>query len=244
MNNLTYTFRESNVRVEMVDNEPWFAAKDVCDILELSNPTVSVGRLEEDERTKLNLGRQGETNFVNEYGLYNLIFGSRKPEAKEFKRWVTHEVLPAIRKTGSYQKPLTEKEQLEVMMKHTLLQSEETKALKSEVERVASDVEDLKNNTRIDSYQETQLARMVNVSVFTALGGKESNAYTELGKTTFVACNSEFKKYFHIPRRGELPRIKFDEACEFIGSWKPSTALSMDIKKCNSQQTLDWLENL
>lgn len=116
MNNLTYTFRESNVRVEMVNNEPWFAAKDVCDILELSNPTVSVSRLEEDERTKLNLGRQGETNFVNEYGLYNLIFGSRKPEAKEFKRWVTHEVLPSIRKTGSYNQPATFLEAMELLV--------------------------------------------------------------------------------------------------------------------------------
>lgn len=90
------------IRSVMVNNEPYFVAKDVCDILELSNPTMAISRLDEDERTKLNLGRQGETNIVNEYGLYNLILASRKPEAKAFKKWITHEVIPSIRKTGGY----------------------------------------------------------------------------------------------------------------------------------------------
>ncbi len=90
------------VRTIVVKDEPWFVAGDVCESLGLSNPTVSVNRLDEDERSKFNLGRQGEVNMVNEYGLYNLILGSRKDEAKRFKRWITHEVVPAIRKTGSY----------------------------------------------------------------------------------------------------------------------------------------------
>jgi len=93
------------MRVVEVNNEPWFVAIDACNILELSNPTVVISRLDEDEVTKFNLGRQGETNLVNEYGLYNLILGSRKPEAKKFKRWVTHEVLPSIRKHGAYMTP-------------------------------------------------------------------------------------------------------------------------------------------
>lgn len=84
------------------DGEIWFVAKDVCDALELTNPTMALGRLEDDERAKFNLGRQGNANIVNEYGLYSLVLASRKPEAKSFKRWVTHEVLPSIRKTGQY----------------------------------------------------------------------------------------------------------------------------------------------
>lgn len=90
------------VRTVMVSDEPWFVAADVCKALELSNPTVAVSRLDEDERAKFNLGRQGEGTIVNEAGLYSLIFGSRKPEAKVFKRWITHDVIPAIRKTGGY----------------------------------------------------------------------------------------------------------------------------------------------
>lgn len=90
------------VRTVMVSGEPWFVAVDVCKALELSNPTVAVSRLDEDERAKFNLGRQGEGIIVNEAGLYSLILGSRKPEAKVFKRWITHDVIPAIRKTGGY----------------------------------------------------------------------------------------------------------------------------------------------
>lgn len=82
--------------------EPWFVAKDVCDILEISNPSDALKRLDDDERSRVNLGRQGETNIVNEAGLYVLVLGSRKPEAHEFQRWVTHEVLPSIRKHGGY----------------------------------------------------------------------------------------------------------------------------------------------
>ena len=82
--------------------EPWFVAKDVCDILGHSNVSMALDRLDDDERSKFNLGRQGETNIVNEAGLYVLVLGSRKPEAHEFQRWVTHEVLPSIRKHGGY----------------------------------------------------------------------------------------------------------------------------------------------
>lgn len=91
-----------NVRIILQDNEPWFVAKDVCDCLEHTNTTMALQRLDDDERAKLNLGRQGETNVISEYGLYSLVLSSRKPEAKEFKRWITHDVLPALRRTGSY----------------------------------------------------------------------------------------------------------------------------------------------
>lgn len=91
-----------DVRIILQNNEPWFVAKDVCDCLEHTNTTMALQRLDTDERAKLNLGRQGETNVINEYGLYSLVLSSRKPEAKEFKRWITHDVLPALRKTGSY----------------------------------------------------------------------------------------------------------------------------------------------
>ena len=102
------TFESSEygkVRVVMIEGEPWFVGKDVCDALDIKNPTDTLKRLDDDERARFNLGRQGEANIVNEFGLYNLILGSRKKEAKQFKRWVTHEVLPSIRKTGAYIQP-------------------------------------------------------------------------------------------------------------------------------------------
>lgn len=84
------------------DGEPMFVAADVCKALDLSNPTVAVSSLDADERAKFNLGRQGETNCVTEPGFYKLVMRSRKPEAKAFQRWVTHEVLPALRRDGGY----------------------------------------------------------------------------------------------------------------------------------------------
>lgn len=91
------------IRTVTIDNEPYFVATDICKALDLSNPTMVMQRLDDDEKAKFNLGLQGgDTNCVNEYGLYNLVLASRKSEAKAFKRWVTHEVLPSIRKHGIY----------------------------------------------------------------------------------------------------------------------------------------------
>ena len=91
-----------SVRTILVDNEVWVCAKDVCDILEIKNVTQAVQRLDEDERSMFNIGRQGNTNFINESGLYALIVRSDKKEAKPFRKWITSEVIPAIRKTGMY----------------------------------------------------------------------------------------------------------------------------------------------
>lgn len=90
------------VRSLYIDNEPWFIAKDICDILDHTNASVAIKMLDEDERAKQSLGRQGKTWLINESGLYTLILRSNKPEAKMFRRWVTKEVLPAIRKQGYY----------------------------------------------------------------------------------------------------------------------------------------------
>ena len=90
------------VRTVEINGEPWFVANDICYALDLTNTTMAMSRLDDDERTKFNLGRQGEANVVNEFGLYNLVLASRKPEAKQFKRWITHDVIPTIRRHGAY----------------------------------------------------------------------------------------------------------------------------------------------
>lgn len=91
------------IRTITKDNEPWFVASDICRSLDLSNPTMAMQRIDDDEKAKFNLGLSGgETNCVNEYGLYSLALASRKKEAKDFKRWIAHEVLPSIRKNGGY----------------------------------------------------------------------------------------------------------------------------------------------
>ena len=91
----------------------WWVLRDVCQVLGLSNPTVVASLLEDDERTKFNLGRQGEAIIINEPGLYAVILRSDKPEAKSFKRWVTHEVLPSIRRTGGYTVPASQSRKIQ-----------------------------------------------------------------------------------------------------------------------------------
>ena len=93
------------IRVIDQNGEPWFVAADICRVLEISNPSMAIDRLDDDERAKFNLGRQGMGYAINKPGLYALVLGSRKPEAKAFKRWITHEVLPAIEKHGMYATP-------------------------------------------------------------------------------------------------------------------------------------------
>lgn len=102
-----FSFGENaSLRVQVIDNEPWFVAKDVCDVLGIVNHKDAVSRLDNDERRGVGIadpiGRQQITNAVSESGLYSLIFQSRKPSAKSFRKWVTAEVLPSIRRTGGY----------------------------------------------------------------------------------------------------------------------------------------------
>ena len=97
-----FNYNEKEIRTVQKNGEPWWVLKDVCDVLSLTNPTVIADRLDDDERSKFDLGRQGKTNIINESGLYNVILRSDKPEAKQFKRWITHKVLPEIRRTGAY----------------------------------------------------------------------------------------------------------------------------------------------
>lgn len=103
---MNFNFEGAEVRVKTdKNNEPWFVAKDVCDVLEIRNSRRSTSLLDNDERgvhTVNTPSGEQEMTVVNEAGLYSLIMRSRKPEAKAFKRWVTHEVLPSIRKSGGY----------------------------------------------------------------------------------------------------------------------------------------------
>lgn len=90
------------IRTLEINGKTWFVAKDVCDILGTTNPTMAMEGLEDFERAKFNLGRQGDSNIISESGFYTLVLRSRKPIAKPFRIWVTSEVLPQIKTTGGY----------------------------------------------------------------------------------------------------------------------------------------------
>ena len=98
------------IRTTIINQEPWFVATDVCKALELSNNRVAIERLDDDEKGVIStdtLGGKQNLTIINEPGLYSLVLGSRKPEAKAFKRWITHEVIPSIRRNGAYMTPDT-----------------------------------------------------------------------------------------------------------------------------------------
>ena len=102
---IPFNYESKEIRViQHEDGKPWWVAFDVCEILGLSNTTEALKGLDEDEKSTLRISEGGpERNIINEPGLYSLIIRSNKPEAKKFKRWITHEVLPAIRNTGKYE---------------------------------------------------------------------------------------------------------------------------------------------
>lgn len=105
-NVIPFCFESQSVRVVEKNGDPWFVAKDVCDVLGYQNPSKTLSdHLDDDERSNVSLGRQGKANVISESGLYTLIIRSNKPQAKPFRRWVTKEVLPQIRRTGSYSIP-------------------------------------------------------------------------------------------------------------------------------------------
>ena len=126
----SFHFKSATLRTLTDENgDPWFVAKDVCDILEISNNRDAISQLDNDEKNTVVIsdGTPGNPNktIISEPGLYKLIMRSRKPEAKEFQRWVTHEVLPSIRKTGGYI-PTSESDSDEAIMAKALLIAQKT----------------------------------------------------------------------------------------------------------------------
>lgn len=142
-----FVFRGNEVRAQIESGEPWWVAADVCAVLEL-HPGRALARLDEDEKGMRSTHTPGGLqvlSYVNEPGLYSLVLGSRKPQAKDFKRWITHEVIPSIRKTGSYSAlklsdPLAE---LELQTQRTTQAIEIAKAERARAEVAESKVREL-----------------------------------------------------------------------------------------------------
>lgn len=204
------------VRTVVLNSEPMFCLADVCKALDIKNATDVAKRLDDDERTRLNLGRQGETNFVTESGLYAVILRSDKPNAKKFRKWITGEVLPSIRKTGSYGKPMTTAEKIQLL-------AQGNEELNERVDMVDGRVTDLENNMTIDYGQQVVIGDEVNKVVIGALGGKSSAGYKEISRKVFSECNRDIKHYFHVNFRNNIPKKRFDEAVQYIKNWHPCT---------------------
>jgi toxin-antitoxin system, toxin component, bro family len=193
-----------SVRTVLVNNEAWFCIKDICDILELTNPTAVAQRLDEDERAKFSLGRQGETNFTNESGLYALIVRSDKKEAKPFRKWITSEVIPAIRKTGSYSKPMSVQDVLIATL-------EEQKKMVHRIEIVENKVD---NEIRIDQSEQRKLQKAINIRVYQRLD--VINAEKRL---MFPAIHRDVKDRFGVASYRDIKRKDLTEALAYVQNW-------------------------
>ena len=161
--------------------------------------------------------------LINESGLYSLILSSKLPSARKFKRWVTSEVLPAIRKNGSY-----DMDEYSPEMKAILMHDKK-------LVKIDNRVTDLENHMTIDYGEQVVLGDEVNKAVLDALGGKHSNAYNEIGKKVFAECNRDLKHYFHVNARNNVPKKRYYEALEYIQEWKPCTNTQIQIRDCNAQ---------
>lgn len=224
------------IRSLVLDDEVWFIGKDITMALGYSNDRKALqDNVDVEDRRliqkslcgTLEIPNRGVT-AINESGLYSLVLRSKLPNAKKFKKWVTSEVLPSIRKTGSYQKPLSTQEMMRIQL--------------GMIDDVSDRVTNLENTMNIDYGQQHSLGELISSRVIELVGGKKSNAYKEIGRKVFSEINHDYKDYFNVNARGNTPRLKYDEAVEYVKNWIPSTNTMMLIKDCNAQVTMpeDW----
>lgn len=215
-----------DIRTAEIDGKPYFVGTDVAKALGYNNPRDAVSRhckgvVKRDTPTSSGIQSM---SYINEGDLYRLIMKSKLPSAEKFESWVMDEVLPTIRKTGSYQKPLTTVEQIQVIATGFLDHEERLNRLE--------------NTMTIDYAQQESIRDLVSSVVIAHLGGKESNAYKEIGKKVFAECNRDIKTYFAVNVRNNIPKLKFEEAMEYVRNWHPCTNTVMMIRDCNAQMSI------
>ncbi|CAC6278892.1 MULTISPECIES: phage repressor protein [Staphylococcus] len=223
----TFNFEELPVRTLEVDGEPYFIGKDVADILGYANGRDALSKHvdAEDKLTSqiATAGQNRNVTIINESGLYSLIFSSKLENAKRFKRWVTSEVLPTLRKTGAYQVPSDPMQALRLMFEAT----EETK---QEIKNVKDDVIDLKENQKLDAGDYNFLTRTINQRVAHI---QRLHAITNQKQRSelFRDINSEVKKMTGASSRTNVRQKHFDDVIEMIANWFPSQATLYRIKQ-------------
>lgn len=233
-----------DIRTVVIDNEPWFVGKDVAAILgygkgSAKNNAVS-DHVDADDKgvTKLDTPG-GKQNFVivNESGLYSLIFGSKLESAKKFKKWVTSEVLPSIRKTGAYGQqrlPMTIPEQIQLI-------AQGYGELHKEVNTIKEEMQDLKENLPILPIEAEKITNAVKAKGVHVMGGKSSNAYANRSVVNAVYRDiyGQIYRNFGVKSYRAIKRNQTDKAIEVIEAYTPPVILQDRIDGENVQQRLD-----
>lgn len=216
--------------------QPLFLAKDVAEWIEHSAVHMMVKSVDEDEKVRSLVSTPGgpqEVWFLTEDGLYEVFFQSRKPIAKQMKK-VVKQILREIRQTGEFRMPKQAGDSLPQLFRGVADLIEKT----GDIEE---DVKMLKGEMRLSSRDERKLDNSINKRVVEALGGKKAQAYRDasLRQTVFAQFWKEYKNYFGIALKGDLPRVKLQEANVFIREWTPSTENRMAIHQLNDQIEMD-----
>lgn len=223
-----FNFENSNIRTLLVDDAPFFVGKDVANLLGYKRADNAIRAHVDDEDKLVNrISASGQTRhmtIINESGLYSLIFRSDLAAAKRFKRWVTNEVLPQIRKTGSYEAPTNPMQILE-------LQFEALKDTNKRVETVISDVEYLKNDVKLGAGEYDYISRKVQQKVARTIdvfGYADSKA---VKKQLYKDINSGLNSVCGIQTRTQLKQKHFDKALEYLTLWEPASATKYIVSR-------------
>ena len=242
MNNLQVFNNEEfgQIRTMVIDGEPWFVGKDVAEALGYERPTDTVRKRVDDEdrgisKMETPSGKQ-EMTIINESGLYTLVLGSKLDSAKRFKRWVTSEVLPAIRKTGSYNKPMTEAEQIRLLAKGAT-------ELYERVDKVETKIETLENDMPLYGCEIEEVSQHVRRKAVSVLGGKDSEAYNDgsIRSLVFSDIYTQLKReYGLVTSYKSIKRKYLEDVHEFIDSYELPRALEEQINDANAQISTVW----
>lgn len=217
MNQLqVFNFVGNEIRVVTKDGQPWWVAKDVCDVLEIKNSRDALGRLDEDEKGVAStdtLGGTQQVQVVNESGLYSLVLSSRKPEAKQFKRWITHEVIPAIRRTGAYRVPtLTPNEAIALSLKQTAEMMTKLPQLEQKIETVEQKVD---KQITLDSGQQSQLQKAIRRRVCEFELDKEER------RPLFRQLYNDIYERWAVPSYRDVLKKDLQDVLRYINAWVP-----------------------
>lgn len=233
------------IRTIVIDGEPWFAGKDVCKSLGYAKPTQAIHNnvdIEDTLRKGLldSRGINQETIVVNESGLYSLIFGSKLDSAKKFKRWVTSEVLPAIRKTGTYNQPKLPQNPMEILELHY----EAIKHVDRKVDNVSLELQDMKDDLEnfkrdlpILGIEEEKITHAVKSKGVSVMGGKKSNAYQDrsIVNSVYRDIYGHLYRNFGVRSYKAIKRSQCDRAVEIIDKYELPLILEERIVNCNAQ---------
>lgn len=223
-----FNFEELPVRTLIIDDEPYFVGKDVADILGYSNSRKALSdHVDVDDKLTSRIvtaGQNRNQTIINESGLYSLIFSSKLESAKRFKRWVTSEVLPTLRKTGSYQVPTEPMEALRLMFQAT----EETR---EQIKSVKADVIDLKENQKLDAGEYGFLSKTVHqrVANIRQLYGLPNSK--EVNKPLYKDINNNINTMTGIKTRTQIRQKHFNDVMDMIANWFPSQSTMYVIKQ-------------